>query len=290
MEQKIAIAKQYLVGKQMEENGVSDEHIHITEGALQRIISEYTREAGLRNLERRIAALCRKVALKIAKGHSRRIVIKAGDVPRYLGPPVFLKNQTYVEDMVGVAAGLAWTASGGELLYIEMTKMRGKGSLQLTGKLGEVMKESAMAALSYIRTIAGTLNIPQESFDTYDIHIHVPAGAVPKDGPSAGITMSVALVSLLTGRPVRHDIAMTGEITLTGRVLPIGGVREKLLAALRYGMKTVIIPAQNEAELADVPRHILRKLKIILASRLEDVLDVAVVSPQDKASADNADA
>jgi len=289
MEQKIAIAKQYILGKQMEENGVTDEHIHITEGALKRVISEYTREAGLRNLERRIAALCRKVALKVAKGHDRQIVIKAGDVPRYLGPPVFLKNQTYQEDMVGVSAGLAWTATGGELLYIEMTKMKGKGALQLTGKLGDVMKESAMAALSYIRTVAGAWGISFEVFEQYDIHIHVPAGAVPKDGPSAGITIGVALVSLLTGRAVRHDVAMTGEITLTGRVLPIGGLREKLLAALRHGMSTIIIPAQNEAELAEVPKPILRKLQVVLAHKLEDALEVALIPSNDNGSDVSAD-
>ncbi len=282
LEEKLAIAKRYIIGKQMEENGITSEHIHITESAIRRIVEQYTREAGLRNLERRIASLCRKVARKVAEGKQGKTTIRAKDVPKYLGPPTFVSGETYEQDMVGVAAGLAWTPNGGELLYVESRLMRGKGSIQLTGKLGEVMRESALAAHSYIRSMADELGIDSSMFEQNDVHIHVPAGAIPKDGPSAGITITTALVSLFTNRPVRHDVAMTGEITLTGRVLPVGGLKEKLLAAMRAGISTVLVPATNRPEIESLPKHIRQKLDIRFVSEAAEAFEVALVPNDDK--------
>jgi ATP-dependent Lon protease len=262
----------------VKENGITDEIITFSEEALRTVIAKYTREAGLRNLEREIGSVCRKVARKIAEGGTKQFAISAGTVAKYLGPPKFLREEEMDHNEVGVVTGLAWTPVGGEVLFIEASVMKGKGGLTLTGQLGDVMKESVQAALSYIRTRAVELQLPEDFYATMDIHVHVPAGAIPKDGPSAGVTMATALVSALTRIPVRKDVAMTGEITLRGKVLPIGGLKEKILAAARLGVKTVLIPVQNFKDLEDVPKSILKKLKIVTASCIDDVLSVALES------------
>ncbi|MBU5635703.1 endopeptidase La [Geomonas sp. Red69] len=275
-EEKLGIAKRYLVPRQVKENGITEEIVVFSEEALRTIIAKYTREAGLRNLEREIGSVCRKVARKFAEGKGEKFVITAGTVAKYLGPPKFLREEEMEKNEVGVVTGLAWTPVGGEVLFVEATVMKGKGVLTLTGQLGDVMKESVQAALSYIRSKTAELNIPEDFSSTIDIHVHVPAGAIPKDGPSAGVTMATALVSALTRIPVRKEVAMTGEITLRGKVLPIGGLKEKILAAARLGVTTVIIPVQNKKDLEDVPKTILKKLKIVAASNIDDVLAVAL--------------
>ncbi|QXE89408.1 endopeptidase La [Geomonas subterranea] len=275
-EEKLGIAKRYLVPRQVKENGITEEIVTFSEEALRTIIAKYTREAGLRNLEREIGSVCRKVARKYAEGKGEKFVITAGTVPKYLGPPKFLREEEMEKNEVGVVTGLAWTPVGGEVLFVEATVMKGKGGLTLTGQLGDVMKESVQAALSYIRSKTAELNIPEDFSSTIDIHVHVPAGAIPKDGPSAGVTMATALVSALTKIPVRKEVAMTGEITLRGKVLPIGGLKEKILAAARLGVTTVIIPVQNKKDLEDVPKTILKKLKIVAATNIDDVLAVAL--------------
>ena len=253
-EEKKGIALKYLIPRQLVENGVTEKDILISDQALTQLISQYTRESGLRNLEREIANICRKVARKIAEGKKGPLHITPKDLYRYVGPPRYLPEEEREKDEVGVSTGLAWTESGGEILFIEATTMKGKGSLTLTGHLGEVMKESAQAALSYVRSKAPALGIKEDVFGKTDIHIHVPAGAIPKDGPSAGVTMGTAITSALTGRPVKKDVAMTGEITLRGRVLPIGGLKEKTLAARRAGIKTVIVPKRNAKDIEDIPK------------------------------------
>ncbi len=275
-EEKLGIAKRYLVPRQVKENGITEEIVVFSEEALRTIIAKYTREAGLRNLEREIGSVCRKVARKYAEGKGEKFVITAGTVAKYLGPPKFLREEEMDKNEVGVVTGLAWTPVGGEVLFVEATVMKGKGGLTLTGQLGDVMKESVQAALSYIRSRTGELNIPEDFSSSIDIHVHVPAGAIPKDGPSAGVTMATALVSALTKIPVRKEVAMTGEITLRGKVLPIGGLKEKILAAARLGVTTVIIPVQNKKDLEDVPKTILKKLKIVAASNIDEVLAVAL--------------
>ncbi|TGU74056.1 endopeptidase La [Geomonas terrae] len=275
-EEKLGIAKRYLVPRQVKENGITEEIVVFSEEALRAIIAKYTREAGLRNLEREIGSVCRKVARKYAEGKGEKFVITAGTVAKYLGPPKFLREEEMDKNEVGVVTGLAWTPVGGEVLFVEATVMKGKGALTLTGQLGDVMKESVQAALSYIRSRTGELNIHEDFNSSIDIHVHVPAGAIPKDGPSAGVTMATALVSALTKIPVRKEVAMTGEITLRGKVLPIGGLKEKILAAARLGVTTVIIPVQNKKDLEDVPKTILKKLKIVTASTIDDVLAVAL--------------
>ncbi|MBJ6750802.1 endopeptidase La [Geomonas anaerohicana] len=275
-EEKLGIAKRYLVPRQVKENGITEEIAVFSEEALRTIIAKYTREAGLRNLEREIGSVCRKVARKFAEGKGEKFVITAGTVPKYLGPPKFLREEEMEKNEVGVVTGLAWTPVGGEVLFVEATVMKGKGGLTLTGQLGDVMKESVQAALSYIRSKTAELNIPEDFSSSIDIHVHVPAGAIPKDGPSAGVTMATALVSALTKIPVRKEVAMTGEITLRGKVLPIGGLKEKILAAARLGVTTVIIPIQNKKDLEDVPKTILKKLKIVTAANIDDVLAVAL--------------
>ncbi|WP_136515809.1 endopeptidase La [Geomonas edaphica] len=275
-EEKLGIAKRYLVPRQVKENGITEEIVVFSEEALRAIIAKYTREAGLRNLEREIGSVCRKVARKYAEGRGEKFVITAGTVAKYLGPPKFLREEEMDKNEVGVVTGLAWTPVGGEVLFVEATVMKGKGALTLTGQLGDVMKESVQAALSYIRSRTGELNIHEDFNSSIDIHVHVPAGAIPKDGPSAGVTMATALVSALTKIPVRKEVAMTGEITLRGKVLPIGGLKEKILAAARLGVTTVIIPVQNKKDLEDVPKTILKKLKIVTASTIDDVLAVAL--------------
>ncbi len=272
-EEKLNIAKKYLIPRQINENGLTKTKISFQDSAVRGIINKYTREAGLRNLEREIATVCRKVALKIARNKTAKkttsITEKA--LPTYLGPTKFLRESEKEKPQVGLAIGLAWTAVGGTLMHIEVTTMKGKGALTLTGKLGAVMKESATAAYSYCRTNAKKLGIPDDFAKSTDIHVHVPAGAIPKDGPSAGITIAVALASALSGKPVKNDIAMTGEITLRGRVLPIGGLKEKTLAALQAGIKTVIIPEQNQNDLIDIPNYAKKHLKFIYAKTVDTV-------------------
>ncbi|MGA7827605.1 MAG: endopeptidase La [Geobacteraceae bacterium] len=275
-EEKLEISKRYLIPRQITENGISEDIVSFSDEAIKTIISKYTREAGLRNLEREIGSICRKVARKVAEGKKQRTVITANSIAKYLGPPKFLREMEMESNEVGVATGLAWTPVGGEVLFVEATVMKGKGGLTLTGQLGDVMKESAQAALSFIRSKTGEFLLPDDFYTNLEIHVHVPAGAIPKDGPSAGVTMTTALVSALTKIPVRRDVAMTGEITLRGRVLPIGGLKEKMLAAIRAGITTIIIPEQNMKDLDEIPKHILKKIKIASASKIDDVLKLAL--------------
>ena len=275
-EEKLGIAKNYLIPKQLEEHGLSSKILKITDPGLFNLISQYTREAGVRNLEREIAHLCRKVAKKIAEGKERVYVITAQNVHRYLGVPKYLLEEEMEKDEVGVSTGLAWTESGGDIIYIEATTMKGRGHLTLTGQLGDVMKESAQAALSYIRSRASKLGIKDEVFSKSDLHIHVPAGAIPKDGPSAGITMATAIASALTGRPVNKNVALTGEVTLRGRVLPIGGLKEKALAAKRMGINKIIVPLRNKKDLEDIPKYIKKDMEFIFAETMDDVLKFAL--------------
>ena len=275
-EEKLQIAKEYLVPKQVEEHGLRDEQINFADEALIRIIRDYTREAGVRNLEREIANVCRKVAAKIAAGELQGMEVSPEEVPKLLGPAKFFPEIAERTERSGVAIGLVWTPVGGDIVFIEATKMRGKGKLILTGKLGEVMKESAQAALSYIRSKAEELGIDPELFLENDIHVHVPAGAIPKDGPSAGVTIATALASLLTDTPVRPDLAMTGEITLRGRVLPVGGIREKVLAAHRVGLKKVILPKRNEVDLEEVAEHVKEALQFEFVESVDEVLRLAL--------------
>jgi ATP-dependent Lon protease len=277
LEEKKAIAKQYLIPKQIEENGISEEKIDLTDGALQTIIMQYTREAGLRNLEREIGNVCRKVARKVAEGREKKMVIKSDNVNKYLGVPRFLPEEEIEEDETGVSTGLAWTPSGGEILRVEASITKGRSKLELTGQLGDVMRESAQASLSYAKRRLGEFNMPQDFFDKREVHIHVPAGAIPKDGPSAGITMATALVSAMARTPVRKDVAMTGEITLRGRVLPIGGIKEKALAALRNKIHTLIIPERNKKDLDDIPPALRKKITFVYAKNMDDVLETALV-------------
>jgi ATP-dependent Lon protease len=275
-EEKLSIAERYLVPRQREANGLKPKEIRFSKPALQKLISGYTAESGLRNLEREIGSVCRKIARRFAEGKKQAVLITEATVARLLGPPRYLPEEERLVNEVGVATGLAWTEVGGEILYVEVSVMKGKGDLTLTGHLGEVMKESAQAARSYARTHAEELGIDLELFETRDIHVHVPAGAIPKDGPSAGVTMATALVSALSGRRVSKDVAMTGELTLRGTVLPIGGLKEKALAALRAHIKTVIIPYRNEKDLAEIPRPLRSKIEFVLAKNVDDVLRVAL--------------
>ncbi|MGD8351624.1 MAG: endopeptidase La, partial [Nitrospirota bacterium] len=275
-EEKLGIAKNFLVPKQLLEHGITEKEMKISDGALLTGITQYTREAGVRNLEREIANLCRKVAREIAEGKERKFSITSGNVGKYLGVPKFLPEEEMLHDEVGVSTGLAWTETGGDVIYVEATTMKGKGNLTLTGQLGNVMKESAQAALSYVRSRAKPLGIKEEAFATTDLHIHVPAGAIPKDGPSAGITMATAIASALTGRPVNRKYAMTGEVTLRGRVLPVGGLKEKTLAAKRLGIRRVIVPVRNKKDLADIPKYIKKDMEFVLAETMDDVLKNAL--------------
>nr|WP_281249653.1 endopeptidase La [Geothermobacter hydrogeniphilus] len=278
-EDKLAIARRYLVPRQREANGLKEKDLRISDKALLKLIAEYTAEAGLRNLERQIGSLCRKVARRFAEGKRKPVLVNETSVARLLGPPRFLAEEERREHEVGVATGLAWTEAGGEVLYVEVSVMKGKGDLALTGHLGEVMKESAHAALSYARANAEQLGIDPLRFEESDIHIHVPAGAIPKDGPSAGITMATALISALTGRPVSKDVAMTGELTLRGKVLPIGGLKDKALAAVRAHIDTLIIPYRNDKDLVDIPAPLRKKLRFIKVRSVAEVLDAALAEP-----------
>jgi ATP-dependent Lon protease len=276
-EEKLEIARKYLVPRQFEDNGLSAKTIEISDDAMLRIIGEYTKEAGLRNLEREIASICRKVARKVAEGKTELTRVTRANVHSFLGAPKFLPEAEQEHHEIGVATGLAWTSAGGEILYVEASLSKGRGNLTLTGQLGDVMKESAQAAVSYARAHAKKLDIEEDFYQKLDIHIHVPAGAIPKDGPSAGITMATALISALTKRPVSRDVAMTGEITLRGRVLPIGGLKEKSLAAFRAGIKMIIIPERNKKDLDEIPKVLRRKLQWVLAESMSDVLKSALL-------------
>jgi ATP-dependent Lon protease len=276
-DEKLHIAEQYLIPKQLKEHGLTKGKIEFSEDALREMIRRYTREAGVRNLERTIAMVCRQVARKVVEGKKTKTRVTMRTVHKYLGPPKFSFGLAEERDEVGAATGLVWTEVGGDVITIEATKMPGKGGLTLTGHLGDVMKESAQAAVSYIRTRTAELEIEPDFADKYDMHIHVPAAAIPKDGPSAGITMATALASVLTGCPVRRDIAMTGEITLRGRVLPIGGLKEKMLAAHRAGLSTVLIPKENVRDLELMPPHVRDELQIIPVSTMDEVLSNALV-------------
>ncbi len=275
-EEKLVIAKQFLIPRQVKENGITPNHVRIGPKVLREIISHYTLEAGLRNLEREIGTICRKVARKVAEGQKGPFTVTDANLQRYLGVPKYLPELEQKSNEVGVATGLAWTQAGGETLYVEASMMKGKGDLILTGQLGEVMQESARAALTYARSNAKTLGIGRHSFQDVDIHIHVPSGAIPKDGPSAGVTMVVALASTLSERPVNRDVAMTGEITLRGHVLPVGGLKEKALAALRADVHKVIIPEKNKKDLAEIPSNVKRKLAFLPVSHLDEVLRIAL--------------
>lgn len=274
--EKLQIAKRYLVPKQKKEHGLSPEVLSIDDDCLQKVIREYTREAGVRGLEQQIAALCRKVAKKIVAGEAQEIKLTVDKLPDYLGPEKYRYGLAEEEDQIGAATGLAWTEVGGDTLIIEVTILPGKGNLTLTGKLGDVMKESAQAAFSYTRSRAQQLNIDPEFHEKNDIHIHIPEGAIPKDGPSAGITMATALISALTNIPVRRDVAMTGEITLRGRVLPIGGLKEKSLAAHRAGIRRVLLPKNNEKDLQDIPESVREDLEFITVDHMDEVLEHAL--------------
>jgi len=271
-EEKIHIANRHLIPKQLEENGLTASQLSISDGALRRLIAEYTREAGLRNLEREIASICRKAARKIAEGKAKKVGVSTRAVEKLLGPPRIFQDHILEKDRIGVATGLAWTPTGGDVLLVEATVMKGKGGLMLTGHLGDVMKESVQAALSYIRSRAGDFGLSEEIFSTRDIHVHVPEGAIPKDGPSAGITMAVAMTSALTERPVKRDVAMTGEITLRGTVLPIGGVKEKVLAARRAGVRRVILPEPNRKDLEEIPPQVRKDVEFFFVEVVDDVL------------------
>jgi ATP-dependent Lon protease len=276
-EEKIAIARQFLIPRQLEAHGLQPSQIQFSRAALQEIIREYTFEAGVRNLERSIANICRKITRKVAEGKPAPQRITPGTVVKFLGPPQFTEWLANEVDEIGVANGLAWTEAGGDVMQIEVSVMDGKGALTLTGQLGDVMQEGAQAALTYARSHARDLGLGDLDFDKVDLHIHVPEAAIPKDGPSAGVTMATALISALSGRPIRHDIAMTGEITLRGRVLPIGGLKEKLMAAHRMHMKTVLIPKRNEKDLVDVPREVQRELNLVLVDRMDEILTRALL-------------
>jgi ATP-dependent Lon protease len=277
-EEKEKIAFQFLIPHQKEENGLKDHPLTFTEEAVYKIIQGYTREAGVRNLEREIATLCRKVAKEVAMGNASKEVMDEAIVEELLGPRKFFREVAQERDRIGVATGLAWTENGGDILFIEASKMKGDKGLILTGSLGEVMKESAQAALSFIRTNAYSLRVPENFYQECDLHIHVPAGATPKDGPSAGITIAIAILSLLKEKAVPHEVAMTGELTLSGRVLPVGGVKEKILAARRAGVKTVILPKRNEENVSDIPDYIKGEMNLILVEHFQEVIDLTLPS------------
>jgi len=281
-DEKISIAGRYLIPRQREAHGLKSGQITITKGAIKKIISGYTREAGLRNLEREIANICRGVAAKIAEKKAKKVTVNIADLKAYLGPVRLMPESRLRTAMPGVAVGLAWTPVGGEILFIEATAMPGGKGLTLTGQLGDVMKESATAALSFIRSHAESLGVEARFFESNDIHIHIPAGAIPKDGPSAGVTMLTALTSLLTATPVKKDLAMTGEITLRGQVLPVGGIKEKVLAAHRAGIKILMLPDRNEKDLEDIPEKVRKEITFHFVEKMMDVLDIALVKRKGK--------
>ena len=281
-DEKLIIARRYLLPRQIKENGLKKGALEISDGALEQIISEYTFESGLRNLERELASICRKVARRLAEGDKGPFRITRRNLGRYLGVPRYFPEMDREENQVGLSAGLAWTQAGGEVLYVEVSLIRGKGDLILTGQLGDVMQESARAAMSYAKANLASLGVRGNPFDRYDVHIHVPAGAIPKDGPSAGTAMATALISALSHRPVRSDVAMTGEITLRGRVLPVGGLKEKAMGALRSGIHTVVVPEKNKRDLAEIPKTIRRRIRFVTVRQMEQVLDVVLEKPPRK--------
>ena len=280
--EKIAIAKGYLIPRQLRENGLRDEEVIFTEDGLLRIIRGYTRESGVRNLERRIGAVCRKIVTRIAEGKTEQVTVDEKNVPKFLEKPIYIGDDEIAErcSIPGVASGLAWTPTGGDVLFVEASQMPGSKGFQITGSVGNVMQESAKAALSYVRSKAETLGLDKAFYDDIDIHLHIPAGAQPKDGPSAGVTMATALVSLLSNRLVRPEVGMTGEITLRGQVMPVGGVKEKVLAAHRSGLKTVILPDRNRDDLDDLPEEIRESMQFVLVETIDDVLDTALEKAQ----------
>lgn len=280
-EEKLNIAKRHLIPKQVKDHGLTEEMISISDKTIQKVIREYTRESGVRNLERKIASLCRKTAKKIVAGEATKVKITGQNAEQYLGIPRFRYGVAEQNDEVGTVTGMAWTEVGGDTLVIEVTTYKGTGRMTLTGKLGDVMKESAQAGYSYVRSRAQSLGIDQELFEKWDMHIHIPEGAIPKDGPSAGITMATAMASVLTGRKVRHDVAMTGEITLRGRVLPVGGVKEKVLAAHRAGIKTIILPIDNKKDIEDIPLNIRKQLEFKPVEHLDQVLEIALLAKEE---------
>ena len=275
-DEKVKIAELHLLPKERQNNGLTAKTLSITEDALRMIIRGYTREAGVRNLERKIAAVCRKTALRIVNGEAKSAKVTAKNLHKYLGKVIYLEDDVSLEAAAGICTGLAWTRVGGELLKVEVVACKGKGHLALTGQLGDVMKESAQAGYTYIRSRADELGLDKDFYETTDIHIHLPEGAIPKDGPSAGITMATAMISALTGRKVKKNLAMTGEITLSGRVLPVGGIKEKFLAAHRYGVKTIIMPAKNEQDLEEVPANVRAKMHFIPVKHMDEVLKIAL--------------
>jgi ATP-dependent Lon protease len=280
--EKINIAQKYLIPKEIKANALRANEIVIPEDTLRGIIKDYTREAGVRNLEREIANVCRKVAEAVAEKKSTPITVKPEELRDYLGRPKFFAETSIMIDRPGVVTGLAWTPTGGDILFVEASQMPGNKQLLLTGQLGDVMKESAQAALSYVRSQAESFGIKRDFFEKSDIHIHVPAGAIPKDGPSAGVTMTTAIVSMLTGRIVKNDLAMTGEITLRGKVMPIGGVKEKVLAAKRAGIKTVILPQQNKNDIEEVPEDLRKEMEFIFVDTIDQVIENALKGEKPK--------
>lgn len=275
-DEKVKIAELHLLPKERQNNGLTAKTLSITEDALRMIIRGYTREAGVRNLERKIAAVCRKTALRIVNGEAKSAKVTAKNLHKYLGKVIYLEDDVSLDAAAGICTGLAWTRVGGELLKVEVVACKGKGHLALTGQLGDVMKESAQAGYTYIRSRADELGLDKDFYETTDIHIHLPEGAIPKDGPSAGITMATAMISALTGRKVKKNLAMTGEITLSGRVLPVGGIKEKFLAAHRYGVKTIIMPAKNEQDLEELPANVRAKMHFIPVKHMDEVLKIAL--------------
>jgi ATP-dependent Lon protease len=271
--EKVHIAQKYLIPKQLEEHGLEKSHVEFAEDAITSVIHSYTKEAGVRNLERELASVCRGVAREVVEGKTDATTVTEENLNTYLGPIKFFSDVAERTSKPGVATGLAWTPAGGDILFIEATKMPGRGELILTGSLGDVMKESARAAMSYIRSKADQFEIPDEAFTKFDIHIHVPAGAIPKDGPSAGITIFTALLSLLSNRQVKSDVAMTGEITLRGLVLPVGGVKEKVLAANRAGIKKVVLPDKNQKDLEEIPEEIRSKIDLCFVSEMDQTTE-----------------
>jgi ATP-dependent Lon protease len=280
-EEKMVIAREFLVPKQLQDHGLTSKHIEITKAALATIISRYTSEAGVRNLERSIASVFRKVAREVVKGKTRKMTVAPNRLDDLLGPPRYKPDEGHKEPLIGVANGLAWTEVGGVLLTIEVITMPGKGNLNLTGQMGDVMQESARAALSYARSNAEMLGIPVDFRDKLDLHIHIPKGAIPKDGPSAGISMALAIISALAQRPIRSDVALTGEITLRGRVLPIGGLKEKVLAAHRIGIHTILLPEDNQPDLADIPADIRKRLTFKFVKTMDEVIALALLPRSD---------
>jgi ATP-dependent Lon protease len=279
-EEKVQIAKKFLVPKAVEGNGLTEKNITFDEEALHTVINRYTREAGVRNLEREINSICRKVARKVVtEGAQTSEAIVAEKVTQFLGIPRYRPTLAEESNEIGITTGLAWTEVGGEILVTEATLMPGRGKLTLTGKLGDVMQESAQAAMSYVRSRAEEFGIPKDFNRRFDVHVHIPEGAIPKDGPSAGITLATAMISALTRIPARRDVAMTGEITLRGKVLPIGGVKEKVLAAHRAGIKNILLPKDNEKDLADIPKNVLDALNLYLVSSMDEVLVHALDGP-----------